>query len=96
MSIYLGNMSIDEIERRYEFSFTDEERTRLKELWHQKADFRDGEFGWHMFDIPEFLIVSNGDLGREALGIFQRHSSEMSGLFHGGFAQAVEGIEVRE
>ena len=96
MSIYLGNLSVEQIERRYGFSFTDEERLRLKELWHQKANFADGEYGWHMFDIPEFLVVSNGDLGREALGIFQRHSDEIRGLIRGGFEQVAEGIEVRE
>lgn len=95
MSIYLGNLSVEQIERRYEFRFTDEERTRLKELWHQKANFSDGEYGWHMFDFPEFLVVSNGDRGREALGIFQRHSNEMKGLIRGGFEQAIEGTEVR-
>lgn len=91
MSIYLGNLTVEQIEHRYEFSFADTERARLKELWHPVAHFDDGEHGWHMFDMPEFMFVSDGPLGREALSIFQRHSDEMSGSFRGGFACREEG-----
>lgn len=84
--IYLGNMSPEQIERRFEFRFTNEERLRLMQLWHQNAHFDDGDHGWHMFDMPEFLFVSDGPLGREALSIFQSHSDEMQGMFRGGYA----------
>lgn len=86
MSIYLGNLSPKQIERRFEFSFTDAERKRLHELWHQEAEFKEGDVGWHMFDMPEFLFVSDGPVGREALSIFQAHSDEMHGSFLGGYA----------
>lgn len=86
MSIYLGNLSPEQIEERFDFKFTDEERGRLHELWHRNANFKNGEHGWHMFDMPEFMFVSDGPLGREALAIFQAHSGEMSGSFRGGFA----------
>ena len=85
MSIYLGNLSPEQIERRYEFSFTDDERKRLRELWHHNADFDDGDTGWHMFDMPEFLFVSDGPLGHEALAIFQAHSDEIHGLIRAGY-----------
>lgn len=86
MSIYLGNLSPRQIERRFKFEFTDAERKRLEELWHQEAHFDEGDHGWHMFDMPEFMFVSDGPLGREALAIFQAHSDEMSGSFRGGYA----------
>lgn len=85
MSVYLGCLSPEQIERRYEFQFTEEERARLRELWHREAHFEDGDHGWHMFDIPEFLFVSDGPLGHEALAIFQAHSDEMRGSFQGGY-----------
>lgn len=84
--IYLGNLSPEQIEERFDFSFTDAERIRLKELWHQNAHFEDGDHGWHMFDMPEFMFVSDGPLGREALAIFQSHSDDMCGTFCGGYA----------
>ena len=86
VSIYLGNLSPEQIEGRFGFTFTDGERERLHELWHQDAHFEDGDHGWHMFDMPEFMFVSDGPLGREALAIFQAHSGEMNGTFSGGFA----------
>lgn len=87
--VYLGNMTVEQIESEdwgYNFSFTDEERARLKETHHPHAHFEKGESGWHMFDIPRFLCISPDDIGREALEIFQRHSSEMNGQFPGGYA----------
>lgn len=90
MPIYLGCLSPEQIERRYEFQFTEEERTRLRELWHREADFKDGDHGWHMFDIPEFLCLSDGPIGREVLGIFMRHNSEIHGAFGAGYG-CVEG-----
>ena len=83
--VYLGNLTVEQIERRYGFSFTEAERTRLKELWHQNAEFKDGDAGWHMFDIPEFMELSNGPVGNEVLTIFQAHSHEMHGSFPAGY-----------
>lgn len=83
--VFLGCLSPEQIERRYEFQFTEEERARLRELWHREAEFKDVDHGWHMFDIPEFLFVSDGPLGHEALGIFQAHSDEIHGLIRAGY-----------
>ena len=84
--IYLGNLSLTEIEKRYGFEFTEAERRRLHELWHQNAEFEDGESGWHMFDIPQFLVVSDDAEGQEVLEMFKRHEGEMTGCFRGGYA----------
>lgn len=82
--IMLGNLSIEQIERDYGFTFTDDERKRLRETHHPVAKFEDGEAGWHMFDMPPFLVVSRGPIGLEILDIFMRHSGEMTGSFRGG------------
>lgn len=88
--IRLGNLSIGQIEREYEFEFTDAERKRLKETHHPIAEFMQGESGWHMFDLPPFLMLSDGPVGREVLDIFMGHSGEMNGSFPAGFCSARE------
>jgi len=90
MSVYLGNLSVEQIEKEYGFTFTDEERNRLKELQHHAASFNDGETGWHMFDIPRHLCVSKGKVGREVLNIFQKHNSEIKGSFSAGYGNYSE------
>lgn len=91
--IYLGNLSVKQIEQRYGFEFNDEERSRLEELRHQNAEFEDGDIGWHMFDIPEFLALSKGPAGNEVLSIFQRHNDEIHGCFNAGYANEYEEVE---
>lgn len=88
--IYMGNLSVWQIEKRYGFEFTDVERERLNELWHQTAEFKDGDTGWHMFDIPEFLALSKGQVGNEVLSIFMRHNGEIEGCFNAGYANEYE------
>ena len=88
--VFMGNLSVRQIERRFGFKFTEEERSRLEELHHPNADFKDGETGWHMFDIPEFLAISKGDVGREVLGIFKGHDDEINGCFMAGYANENE------
>lgn len=90
VGIRLGNLSIGQIEREYGFEFTDAERERLKETYHPIAEFKQGESGWHMFDLPPFLMLSNGPVGREVLDIFMGHSEEMSGSFPAGFCPVRE------
>lgn len=90
MAIYLGDLTVSQIERRFEFEFTEDERERLRELHHAHAEFKDGDSGWHMFDIPEFLCLSDGPIGREVLDIFMRHNSEIHGAFGAGYG-CVEG-----
>ena len=88
--VYLGSMSIREIEEMHGFSFTDEEREYLKATQHHKASFKDGETGWHMFDLPPFLALSNGSVGNKALSIFSAHNHEFAFAFPAGYANAFE------
>ena len=90
MSIYLGNMSVKDIEREHGFEFSGEEREALKKTHHQNADFKDGETGWHMFDIPPFLVISNGPVGHKALDIFMSHNSDYRFKFQGGYGNSTE------
>jgi len=88
--VYLGCLTVKQIEERYGFEFTEEQRFRLMDTMHRKAEFEDGETGWHMFDIPEFLAISKGDIGNEVLAIFQSHNEEIHGSISVGYANKTE------
>lgn len=90
MGIMLGNKTISDIERDHGFRFTDEEREFLNANWHQDAEFKDGECGWHMFDIPPFLEISNGEIGRKCLNVFMKHNSDYKFTFRGGYGNRKE------
>ncbi|MBO7447421.1 hypothetical protein J6U78_03735 [bacterium] len=90
MEIMLGNKCVAEIEQEHGFTFADDEREFLKKHWHKVADFKDGECGWHMFDLPPFLEVSNGDIGKKCLDIFMKHNADFKFIIRGGYGNSKE------
>lgn len=84
--VYLGNLSINDIEHEHDFAFSDDERALLEANWHQRADFGDGVSGWHMFDIPKFLVITDDEIGHACLDAFARHNHEYKYQFQGGYA----------
>lgn len=90
MGIYLGNLGITDIENLHGFEFTEDEKEILQKYWHQKAEFEDGDVGWHMFDIPRFLCISNGDIGMKCLYIFMNHNDDFEFQFQAGYGNENE------
>lgn len=68
----------------------DDERDEMRTMHHRKADMADGETGWHMFDIPRFMMVSRGKVGERVVAILSSHSHEMTGSFQVGYGNARE------
>lgn len=85
---FLGNLSVQEIEGRYGFRFTGKEREYMEAHWHQNAEFASGESGWHMFDLPELLVLSDDEVGRHVLDILVAHNDR--GEIHGSFEAAFD------
>lgn len=90
--VYLGDLSIADIEKEHGFAFTDEEREFLKSTQHHMAHFEDGETGWHMFDLPPFLAISKGRVGHRVLDIFMTHNSDFAFQFQAGYANSTEEV----
>lgn len=88
--IYLGNLSIADIEKEHDFEFTEEERAFLRETHHPDAHFKDGETGWHMFDLPPFLMFSKGCVGNKVLDVFMAHNDDFKFQFQAGYANKRE------
>jgi hypothetical protein len=62
--IYLGNLSIEQIEREYCVLFSEEDKKWLLEHHQDKAEKIESD-KWHFFDIPRVVIVGSQEFGRE-------------------------------
>lgn len=73
MSIYLGNMTVDEIEKRAGVEFPEELREYMKPRHQSAADnIQPGK--WHCFDIPFNLLCGDRATATE----IHRHLAPLS------------------
>jgi len=76
MSIYLGNVSIEDIEKRLGITLTDIERGWFK-LHHQDnaSDIQPNR--WHCYDIPFDLTCGDLETAKHVAGILSPYSKKM-------------------
>lgn len=61
MNIYLGNLSVEQIEREYQVQFSEEDKAWLKEHRQENVSRDIGVDKWHCFDIPRIIAVGSAD-----------------------------------
>lgn len=62
--IYLGNLSVEQIEKEYCVSFSEEDKKWLLEHNQDKAEDIEKD-KWHFFDIPRIVIVGSQKFRQE-------------------------------
>ena len=62
--IYLGNLSIEQIEREYCVLFSEGDKKWLLEHHQDKAENIKSD-KWHFFDIPRVVIVGSQEFAQE-------------------------------
>ena len=75
MSIYLGNLSIDEIESRAGVDFPQELREYMEPRRQQKAE-NVAKGKWHCFDIPFVLVCGGMEVATEIHDYLKQFSSD--------------------
>lgn len=85
MNIYLGNLSIEQIEREYGVAFSDEDKQWLQEHHQDEANNIRWD-KWHFFDIPRVIVTGSNALAKEIYDRFVKYS------FKGQFLIAIEGM----
>lgn len=74
MSIYLGNLSIDEIEKRSGVEFSREFKEYMEPRRQENAsNIATGK--WHCFDIPFVLVCGDMETATEVYGYLKEFSS---------------------
>lgn len=74
MSIFLGNLSVDELEKRLGIEFTESEKKELRETHNPNASHIE-EGKWHCFDIP-FCFMTKGKKGMDLIDRILRPYSD--------------------
>lgn len=77
--IMLGNLTVEQMEKRVGITLTDDERNTLNELREMTCDKVDGNNKIHIYDIP-FMIVCGNPLARKTvIDILTPYSGKMKG-----------------
>lgn len=62
MTIYLGDLTVEQIEKRTGIELTEADREYLKENHQAAVNDREIEHGkWHCFDLPFMLMTGDKD-----------------------------------
>ena len=81
--IYLGNLSVEQIEREYDVVFSEEDKQWLNEHHQDKADnIRKDKY--HFFDIPRIMVTGSGEFAKELYNRLLKYQ------FNGQFRIGVE------
>jgi len=75
MSIYLGNLNVDEIEKRSGVQFPEELKTYMEPRRQESAsNVKPGK--WHCFDIPFVLVCGDMETATEIHNHLKAYSSD--------------------
>jgi hypothetical protein len=83
MGIYLGNLSVDEIEYRTGVTFSDEIKTRLKAT-RQETPKNISETEWHCFDIPFMMACGSIEFAQEIYKMLEPYEGRFKVPMHIG------------
>ena len=75
MSILLGNLSVNDIEKRAGIVFPQELKDYMDLRWQKSANkIKNGK--WHCFDIPFVLVCGDMDTAKEIYKYLSEYSSD--------------------
>lgn len=81
--IYLGNLSVEQIEREYNVVFSEEDRKWLNEH-HQDLAENVKKDKYHFFDIPRIIVAGSAEFAKELYNRLLKYQ------FNGQFRIGVE------
>lgn len=73
MSIYLGNLTVKELESKHSFALSDEHRAALESMRQNQAEnVKSDKF--HIFDIPRVIACGSKDTAIKVYEILKQYS----------------------
>lgn len=70
----LGNLSVEEMERKHSFTLSDEDRQVLKSMRQMQADVNRGDNVFHIFDIPRTILCGNMETAQKIYDILKKYT----------------------
>ena len=75
--IMLGNLTVEQAEKRLSITLTDEERNTLKGLIEETCDKVDGNNKIHIYDIPFMIVCGNPQARKTVIDILTPYAGNM-------------------
>lgn len=75
--IMLGNLTVEQFEKRCGITFTESERSKLNELREQTCDKVDGNNKIHIYDIPFMIYCGNSEARKTVIDMLTPYSGDM-------------------
>lgn len=75
--IMLGNLTIEQFEKRCGITLTDSERQTLNELREQTCDKVDGNNKIHIYDIPFMIVCGNGEARKTVIDMLTPYAGDI-------------------
>ena len=72
MTIYLGNLTIEQIEKEYGVNFSEEDKQWLSEHHQDQASGIEKD-KWHFFDIPRIMMTGSNEFAKEIYDRFVKY-----------------------
>ena len=74
MALYLGNLSVEQIERRVGIELTEEDREYMRNNRQERVKNIPLEHGkWHCYDMPFMIMVSDRETAEAYLRMFRKY-----------------------
>lgn len=73
MAIYLGNLTVKELEDKHSFTLSDEERATLESMRQDMAEVVKND-KFHIFDIPRVIACGSKDTAIKVYEILKQYS----------------------
>ena len=75
MGIYLGDLRVNQIEKRLGIEFTKHDKKTLEDAYQAKVNNTPIEHGkWHCFDLPFMLMTHDKETVEKFLAIFKTYN----------------------
>lgn len=79
MIIYLGNLTVKQIEERLEITLTDDERNELESCRENNCSKIKGADVWHCYDFPFEMVCGSPKVADKVYRILSPYSNKMHG-----------------
>lgn len=73
MTIYLGNLTVEQIEKEYGVNFSEEDKQWLSKHHQDQASGIEKD-KWHFFDIPRIMMTGSNEFAKEIYDRFVKYS----------------------
>ena len=85
MSIMLGNLTVEQMERRLGIALTKEHRQMLQESRQEPMNIPLGDGKWHCFDIPFMMMCDTKETAVKFRDIIQQYKIRDCVMFQIGW-----------